>query len=94
VRIASRADVVIQMMHRPGHFPMQGHPQLDQAAMIERLATGSVDEDSDLTDVRRAYQAVLDADAAHAPLAHRYSRDLAWPTEHPGGSTTLVRQCR
>ena len=26
VRIASRADVVIQMMHRPGHFLVQGHP--------------------------------------------------------------------
>ena len=26
MRIASSADVVIQMMHRPGHFLVQGHP--------------------------------------------------------------------
>ncbi len=26
VRIASGADVVIQMLHRPGHFLVQGHP--------------------------------------------------------------------
>jgi len=45
--------------------PGQRRVLLDQAAMTERLATGSVDEESDLTDVRRAYQAVLDADATH-----------------------------
>jgi uncharacterized membrane protein len=26
IRIAARADVVIHMMHRPGHFLVQGHP--------------------------------------------------------------------
>lgn len=46
--------------------PEQRRLLLDQAAMIERLATESVDEDSDLGDVRAAYQAVLDADAAQA----------------------------
>src|SRR6516162_6021806 len=39
---------------------------LDQAAMIERLSTASVDEESDRADVRRAYQRVLDV---HAGLA-------------------------
>jgi uncharacterized membrane protein len=34
---------------------------LDQAAMIDRLASASVDEASDRADVARAYQAVLDA---------------------------------
>ena len=46
--------------------PDQRSLLLHQAAMIERLATASVAEDSDLADVRAAYQAVLDADAAHA----------------------------
>ena len=46
--------------------PDQRRLLLDQAAMIERLATATVDEDSDLDDVRRAFQAVLDADTAHA----------------------------
>ena len=32
----------------------------EQAAMIERLAAATVDEPSDLADVRRAYQGVLD----------------------------------
>jgi hypothetical protein len=36
---------------------------VDQAAMIERLATTTVDEPADLADVRRAYQAVLDPSA-------------------------------
>jgi uncharacterized membrane protein len=36
---------------------------LDQAAMIERLSEGTVDEASDRTDISHAYQAVL---AAHA----------------------------
>ena len=41
-----------------------------QAAMIERLAAATVDEESDLADVRRAYQAVLDADLTQAALDH------------------------
>ena len=39
---------------------------LDQAAMIERLAASSVAEQSDLADVGRAYQGVLEAASAHA----------------------------
>jgi hypothetical protein len=39
---------------------------LDQAAMIERLSAGTVDEESDRADVRRAYQRVLDVHAAIA----------------------------
>jgi len=37
---------------------------LGQAAMIERLSTASVDEESDRGDIRRAYQRVLDVHAA------------------------------
>lgn len=41
VRIAAGADVVIQMMHRPGHFLVQGHPYAtvwpaDQADVVAR----------------------------------------------------------
>ena len=36
----------------------------DQAAMIERLAVATVDEQADLADVRLAYQAVRDAELA------------------------------
>jgi len=39
---------------------------LAQAAMIERLAVSTVGEQSDLADVGRAYQGVLDAAGAHA----------------------------
>jgi uncharacterized membrane protein len=39
---------------------------LDQAAMIDRLAAGSVDEKSDRDDVGRAYQALLAAAARQA----------------------------
>lgn len=38
-----------------------------QAALIERLAVGSVDEPADLADVRRAYQGVLDAAHRDSP---------------------------
>jgi uncharacterized membrane protein len=58
-------DVLAKITERAGR-PDQRRLLLDQAAMIERLATVSVDEESDLADVRRAYQAVLDAEAAHA----------------------------
>jgi uncharacterized membrane protein len=39
VRIAARADVVIHMLHRPGHFLVQGHPYAvvwpaDQAGLV------------------------------------------------------------
>src|SRR5215469_10055053 len=41
VRIASRADVVIHMMYRPGHFFVQGHPYAmvwpaDRAGLVAR----------------------------------------------------------
>jgi uncharacterized membrane protein len=39
-----------------------------QAAMINRLAAATVDEQADLADVHRAYQAVLDADLAASEL--------------------------
>jgi uncharacterized membrane protein len=44
---------------------------LRQAAMIDRLATASVEEEADLADVRRAYQAVLDAGLARSGLDHQ-----------------------
>ena len=37
---------------------------LDQAAMIGRLSLSSVDEESDLADINRAYQSVLRVHAA------------------------------
>ena len=46
--------------------PDQRRLLLDQAAMIERLATATVHEESDLDAVRRAFQSVLDADTAQA----------------------------
>ncbi len=42
---------------------------LDQAAMIDRLSSASVDEESDRRDVRSAYQAVLDVHAGLAPAS-------------------------
>ena len=39
---------------------------LDQAAMIDRLSTASVDEEADRADIRRAYQRVLDVRAGLA----------------------------
>ena len=48
--------------------PEQRSLLLGQAAMIERLATASVYEQADLADVRRAYQGVIDADAAHGAV--------------------------
>jgi len=39
---------------------------LDQASMIERLAASSVEEEADLADIRRAYQALLSAEAEYA----------------------------
>jgi uncharacterized membrane protein len=47
---------------------------LDQAAMIDRLAAGSVDEKSDRDDVGRAYQALLAAAARQARGELRHVR--------------------
>jgi uncharacterized membrane protein len=47
---------------------------LDQAAMIERLASASVDEESDRGDVRRAYHALLAAAARQARGEVRHVR--------------------
>jgi uncharacterized membrane protein len=42
---------------------------LDQAAMIDRLSTASVDEESDRADIQRAHQQVLDVHEALAAIA-------------------------
>jgi uncharacterized membrane protein len=47
---------------------------LDQAAMIERLASASVDEESDRADVRRAYHGLLAAAARQARGEVRHVR--------------------
>jgi uncharacterized membrane protein len=41
---------------------------LDQAAMIDRLASASVDEEADRADIRRAYRGVLDAEGEQVRL--------------------------
>jgi uncharacterized membrane protein len=58
-------DALAKIMERAA-APDDSQVLLDQAAMIERLSTASVDEESDRADVRRAYQRVLDV---HAGLA-------------------------
>jgi uncharacterized membrane protein len=58
-------DALAKIMER-ADAPDDYQVLLDQAAMIERLSTASVDEESDRADVRRAYQRVLDV---HAGLA-------------------------
>jgi uncharacterized membrane protein len=63
-------DALAKIMER-ADAPDDYQVLLDQAAMIERLSTASVDEESDRADVRRAYQRVLDVHAglAAAPAA-------------------------
>jgi len=65
-------DALAKIMERAVE-PADRQLLLDQAAMIERLSTASVDEAADLADVRRAYQAVLDA---HAEVAARSAYGL------------------
>ena len=55
-------DALAKIMERVT-APEDGQVLLDQAAMIERLSQGTVDEESDRADVRRAYQRVLDVHA-------------------------------
>jgi uncharacterized membrane protein len=58
-------DALAKIMERATR-PDDWELLLDQAAMIERLSAGTVDEESDRADVRRAYQRVLDVHAAIA----------------------------
>jgi uncharacterized membrane protein len=58
-------DALAKIMERAA-APEDRQLLLDQAAMIERLSTASVGEESDRDDVTRAYQRVLDV---HASLA-------------------------
>jgi len=60
-------DALAKIMER-AVTPADRQVLLDQAAMIERLSQGTVDEECDRADVRRAYQRVLDAQAAVAPV--------------------------
>jgi uncharacterized membrane protein len=58
-------DALAKIMQRAS-TPAERSLLLDQAAMIERQAASSVDEDADRADVGLAYQAVLDAAGEHA----------------------------
>jgi len=58
-------DALAKIMERAA-TPDDWEVLLDQAAMIDRLSAGTVDEESDRADVRRAYQQVLDVHAAIA----------------------------
>jgi uncharacterized membrane protein len=55
-------DALAKIMER-ATAPQDCQVLLDQAAMIDRLAGSSVDEESDRADIRRAYQAVLNVHA-------------------------------
>jgi len=61
-------DALAKIMERAA-TPDDWEVLLDQAAMIERLSAGTVDEESDRADVRRAYQRVLDVHGAIAAPA-------------------------
>jgi uncharacterized membrane protein len=62
-------DALAKIMER-ATAPEDRQLLLDQAAMIERLSTASVGEESDRDDVTRAYQRVLDVHASiGAPAA-------------------------
>ncbi len=61
-------DALAKIMER-ATAPEDREVLLDQAAMIERLSEGTVDEESDRADVRRAYQRVLDVHAGIAATA-------------------------
>jgi uncharacterized membrane protein len=58
-------DALAKIMERAS-APGDRAVLLDQAAMIERLGEGTIDEESDRADVRRAYQRVLDVHAGNA----------------------------
>jgi uncharacterized membrane protein len=60
-------DALAKIMER-AVAPEDREVLLDQAAMIERLSEGTVDEESDRGDVSRAYQRVLDVYAAQAAV--------------------------
>jgi hypothetical protein len=49
--------------------PQDRQVLLDQAAMIERLSAGTVDEPSDRADISRAYQRVVSISEAQALAA-------------------------
>jgi uncharacterized membrane protein len=61
-------DALTKIMERAA-APEDRQVLLDQAAMIERLSQGTVDEDADRADVCRAHQRVLDTAAAVAAVS-------------------------
>ena len=60
-------DALTKIMER-AVAPADRQVLLEQAAMIERLSKGTVDEEADRADVRRAYQRVLDVQAGMASV--------------------------
>jgi uncharacterized membrane protein len=61
-------DALAKIMER-AVAPEDRQVLLDQAAMIDRLGSGSVAEECDRSDIRRAYQAVLDVRPEPSDLA-------------------------
>ena len=61
-------DALARIMERTT-VPQDRQVLLDQAAMIERLSAGTVDEPGDRADVSRAYQRVVEISAARAVAA-------------------------
>jgi uncharacterized membrane protein len=64
---------------------------LDQAMMIERLSTRTVDEESDREDVRRAYQGVLDVHAGVAAPSAPSAASAPSATGSPPGQGQASR---
>jgi uncharacterized membrane protein len=60
-------DALAKIMER-ATAPQDRQVLLDQAAMIDRLGSSSVDEESDRADIRRAYHAVLSVHAEPSAL--------------------------
>jgi uncharacterized membrane protein len=61
-------DALARIMERTT-VPRDRQVLLDQAAMIERLSAGTVDEPSDRADISRAYQRVVSISDALAVAA-------------------------
>ena len=66
-------DALAKIMER-ADAPDDRRLILDQAAMIERLSLATVDEESDLADIQRAYLAVI---RVHGELSHVTAEPLA-----------------
>ena len=66
--VQMQLDALARIMERTT-APQDRQVLLDQAAMIERLSAGTVDEPSDRADISRAYQRVVSISEALAVAA-------------------------